>query len=64
MGFAPYMAAGCSTERLEDARRFFGEPGRAAPGTDTQLARVGDMVDDCVRLRAREGASVAGYLPN
>ena len=33
-----------------------------APGTDTQLAKVTDQVNDCTGLREREGATVAEYL--
>ena len=37
-------------------------PAHNVPGTDHQLANVGDQVNDCLRLREREGAAVAGYL--
>jgi alanyl aminopeptidase len=62
MGFMPFMASGCSAERLEAAKVFFAEPEHKAPGTETNLAKVGDAVRDCVSLREREGAAVASYL--
>jgi len=53
---------GCSTERLEAARRFFTAPDHLVDGTEAQLAKVAERVGDCVRLREREGAAVAAYL--
>lgn len=64
LGFMPYMAGGCSAERLEEARVFFSQDGHVAPGTQTNLAKVSDQVHDCVTLRQREGAAVAAYLNN
>jgi alanyl aminopeptidase len=60
--FLPYAASGCSAERLRQAQEFFGKPENQAPGTDTALAKVADQVNDCVRLRQREGAAVARFL--
>ena len=55
-------AGGCSVERLEKGRRFFGEPDRRTPAIDAQIARVADQVAECVALRQREGAKVAAWL--
>jgi hypothetical protein len=60
--YLPYFAAGCSTERLEQARRFFADPKRAAPGTEREIAKLEQGVADCASLREREGAAVADYL--
>ncbi len=62
MGFMPFIATGCSAERLEAARVFFSQPEHQAPGADVQLAKVTDQVTDCVGLREREGAAVTAYL--
>ena len=62
MGFMPFIASGCSAERLEAARIFFADPEHQAPGTETQLAKVADAVNDCVGLREREGEVVATWL--
>ncbi len=62
MGFMPFMASGCSAERLAKAQEFFGQPQHQAPGTTLQLAKLGDQVRDCVGLREREGAAVAAFL--
>lgn len=62
MGFMPFVASGCSAERLAAAQEFFAQPAHQAPGTNEQLAKVGDQVNDCVGLREREGAAVAAYL--
>ena len=56
------VASGCSLERLEHAEEFFRKPENSAPGTDKTLAQVGEQVKDCVRLRQREGSSVAEFL--
>lgn len=60
--FMPFFASGCSAERLAAAEAFFGTPERANPGTEKQLAKVAEGVDQCVGLREREGAAVANYL--
>jgi alanyl aminopeptidase len=62
LGFMPWIAGGCSAERLAAAEAFFAKPENQAPGTATTLAKVGDQVRDCVGLREREGAAVAAYL--
>jgi alanyl aminopeptidase len=60
--YMPFVASGCSAERLEAARAFFGDPARSSEGVEKTLAKVEDQVMDCVNLRAREGAAVAEYL--
>jgi alanyl aminopeptidase len=60
--FLPYVAAGCSTPRLEKGKAFFSDPKHSAPGMDVEIAKVSAQVDDCVRLRAREGERAAAFL--
>jgi hypothetical protein len=60
--FLPYYAGGCSQPRLAEAETFFAEPAHAAPGTAKELAKVAEGVNDCVELRAREGARVKAFL--
>ncbi len=62
MGFLPRFAGGCEPERVEAARRFFGEPSRDKRGTRTTLEKVADQVAECVSLRSREAAAVAAFL--
>lgn len=62
MSFMPYMAGGCSRERLAKAQEFFTEPTRNVAGMEETLAKVSDQVNDCAGLRDREGAKVAEYL--
>lgn len=60
--FLPYLAGGCSVERLAAAQRFFGGLDEAIEGADRTLEKVADQVTDCAGLRDREGAVVAAYL--
>lgn len=62
VGFMPFIASGCSAERLARAKEFFANEEHRGPGTENTLAKVSDQVGDCVRLRAREGSAVAAYL--
>jgi alanyl aminopeptidase len=62
MGFMPFFAGGCSAERLESARAFFGEPEHHATGTPRMVGRVAAQVDECLALRAREGQSARRFL--
>ena len=62
VAFLPYMASGCSAERLEAAVAFFGDPDHQIGGAERNMAKVADQITDCVNLREREGASVAAYL--
>ncbi len=61
-GFMPFVASGCSAERLAHAEDFFAQPEHQAPGTARQLAKVAEQVRDCVALREREGEAVARFL--
>ncbi|MEW5873928.1 MAG: M1 family aminopeptidase [Candidatus Zixiibacteriota bacterium] len=60
--FMPFIASGCSAERLAAAQEFFRRPEYNVPGTDKQLAKVADQVKDCVGLREREGEAVRRFL--
>jgi len=60
--YMPYMAGGCSRERIAKAQEFFTEATRNVPGMEETLAKVSDQVNDCAGLRDREGAKVAEYL--
>jgi len=62
MAYMPYMASGCSEERLAVARAFFAEPEHNVDGTDRNLEKVAEITGVCVDLREREGAKVADYL--
>jgi alanyl aminopeptidase len=62
MAYMPYMASGCSEERLAAARAFFAEPAHNVEGTDRNLEKVAESTGVCVDLREREGAKVADYL--
>ena len=60
--FLPLFVGGCSAERLATAKAFFGQEKHRVDGTERQMAQVAEQVEDCVRLREREGAVVARYL--
>ncbi len=62
VAFAPFTASGCSIERLEAAKKFFGEPEHQVDGTVNNLQKVAEQVADCANLRRREGQAVATYL--
>ena len=62
MGFMPFFASGCSTDRLAAARAFFGQPAHHASGTEQSLGRVAAQVEECRGLRAREGETVKRFL--
>ncbi|MCG6926372.1 MAG: ERAP1-like C-terminal domain-containing protein [Acidobacteria bacterium] len=62
MGFMPYFADGCSAERLESARAFFGEPEHQATGTTRMVGRVAAQLDECLALQARAGDSARRFL--
>ena len=57
-----YAAGGCSVERLQRGRAFFGDPKRTTPGMAYALTRVADWVSACVGLRERESAAAGRYL--
>ncbi len=58
----PRFADCCYAARIEDARGFFGRPDTNYPGTQQQLAKVIDGIQDCAGLREREGLNVSRYL--
>ena len=61
----PYFTrscGGCSTDRLEAGRTFFLDPSRTIDGMERAMHEVSDQVQDCVGLRAREGAGVQAYF--
>ncbi len=60
--FLPRYSGGCSEERLADAEIFFAQPEHQAPGTENQLAAVGEAVRDCMRRRGRDGEAIGRYL--
>ncbi len=60
--FLVHYASGCSDERLQAARDFFSDPAHDLPGVQTELKKVADEVNDCVRLRRRERPVVAEFL--
>ena len=60
--FMPFVASGCSLERLEAGKAFFSKPENSVPGTQKRVKRVAEQVGDCVALRAREGEAVGRFL--
>lgn len=62
LGFMPFVASGCSRERLEESTAFFSEPEHQVPGTLRTLQRVTEQVNQCLSLREREGEGVGAYL--
>jgi hypothetical protein len=63
--FRPFLTnfgGGCDRARLQRAKAFFSEPAHQVDGTDRQLGKVETAVNDCVRLREREGAKVEAFL--
>jgi alanyl aminopeptidase len=62
VAYFPMFVSGCEQQRLEAARKFFGEPAHRVDGTDASLAKVTEQISDCVNLRQREGEAVAAYL--
>jgi aminopeptidase N len=61
-GFMPMFASGCSEARLKDAKTFFSDPSRQAPGLERTISQLTDRVEDCVQLREREGQAMTTYL--
>ncbi len=62
MSFIPFVAGGCSRERLDRAAVFFSDPGHQVAGTLARLQRVSEQVDQCLALRQREADSVEVFL--
>jgi alanyl aminopeptidase len=59
-GSMAFIASGCEPERVERMRKFFAE--KKVTGTERQMARVEETVNDCAALRARELTAVTRYL--
>ncbi|HVT02298.1 MAG TPA: M1 family metallopeptidase [Thermoanaerobaculia bacterium] len=62
VSFMPNFAAGCEAERLQAAKSFFAQEGHHVEGTEKELQKVTEQVNDCVALRQREGSAVSAYL--
>ena len=62
LAFMPNVGGGCSAQRWQRAKAFFTDPAHVAPGSDVQIAKAGQRVEACVRLREREGAAVESWL--
>ena len=60
--FLPFVARGCSRERLERVREFFSEPDRLSPSTRISIDRTADSVEACASLNDREGDAVRAFL--
>jgi alanyl aminopeptidase len=61
--FMPFvLGSGCEQDEFARMRQFLGDPARQAPGIEQTIRQVADTVDDCVRLRQREGEAVRRYL--
>jgi alanyl aminopeptidase len=63
--WVPHLARfgeGCSMERFEKAKAFYGDPARAVTGTDQHIAEVGESVAACVAQKELHGPSVAAFL--
>lgn len=60
--YLPYLAGGCSRERLQAAQEFFSAPENHIEGVETQLKKINDQVMDCVSLREREQKNVEKYI--
>jgi alanyl aminopeptidase len=55
-----FVASGCEPDRVERAKKFFEE--KKIQGTERQMARVSEAVNECAALRAREIEAVTRYL--
>ena len=62
LAYLPLYASGCSAELLATTRAFFSQPEHQVPGTEGQLARTANQVNECIKLRQREGPAVSAYL--
>jgi cytosol alanyl aminopeptidase len=60
--YFPYFVSGCEQQRLDAAKKFFGEPAHVVDGTERNLEKVSAQIGDCLNLREREGKAVASYL--
>ncbi|HVE72415.1 MAG TPA: M1 family metallopeptidase [Thermoanaerobaculia bacterium] len=55
-----FVASGCEPDRVVRAKKFFEE--KKIQGTERQMARVAEAVNECASLRAREIEAVTRYL--
>jgi len=62
VGKLGWLGGGCSEQRFEQAREFFGAPERAARGTERVLAEVEEEVRRCLVAKERHGPSVQEFL--
>lgn len=61
--FLPHIAAGgCSQQRVDAAREFFGAPEHGGAAALRTVDALAEQVRECVALREREQASVERYL--
>lgn len=60
--YLPFLVSGCSEERLAAAEMFFDSPEHQVGGSQRNMIKVADAVNDCVVLRKREGAGVRDFL--
>jgi cytosol alanyl aminopeptidase len=60
--YFPFFVGGCEQQRLDAAKKFFGEPAHEVDGTERNLEKVSSQITDCLNLRDREGKAVATYL--
>ncbi|MCG9696689.1 M1 family metallopeptidase [Shewanella sp. Isolate11] len=57
-----YLGGGCKLEPLERANAFFKPKAEQVPGYARSLAKLEEQVNNCVKLKAREQASVDKFL--
>jgi alanyl aminopeptidase len=60
--YLPWIAAGCEEARIEAAKSFFSDRDHNPPGTEAELLKMIESVEECVGLRGREGARVRRFL--
>jgi len=57
-----YTGAGCDAKDLKDTQNFFTPKLEATPAFGRTLSKIEESVNDCIRLKNREIASVNQYL--
>ena len=57
-----YLASGCKLESFNRANAFFSTKTDKVPGYARSLSKLGEQVNDCAELKAREQASVDLFL--
>ncbi len=60
--YLPWFAVGCEAVRLEAAKAFFSDPAHNPPGTEAELLKMVEYVEECMGLRDREGERVGRFL--